>query len=416
MTGIDRLRTLAGAWDEWGLGGTLAEMADQIERELREERDRWDSELCEAQMDKSRVIAVYLEMNKHSLGHGGMEDSPVARWARELRGALKSDASDGSEAQSPSCADADGAADATSEAPKVTREDAEAIAWVRERGGLEAVEARLMPEGYEWPRYDTGEPVMFGDCVENRHGTCTVKSVRFYSGGGVTVYGEDSGAQFVVITEPVMREPIKRAKHQVLAADGEPLEVGQTVWHVATGREYTVRSCTSGGAHLSSDGKPAGYCRAEYLTHQRPVLGADGVPIREGDTVWLVSGGEPAEVAYTIDADASHPDEVVLKGYEDDWPVNADKLTHTKPEQQNARFGTRIVAAIHREITGGDSWERVEEDVDALVDAEINGEGSYNAANAYCNRRGLGEGTSFVLMAQDLMRRCKALAERERGE
>lgn len=199
MTGIDRLRAIAGAWDEWGLGGALAEMADQIERELREERDRWDSELCEAQMDKSRVTAVYLEMERHVSGVEGMEDSPVARWARELRGALKSDASDGRDTQNPSWHDPADAADVTSDAPKVTRDPAEdvsmsaydllpaderdAIAWVREHGGIEGLSRlfqdadnrrvelcaalgidlgkgwseamaamclRLMPEGMEW--------------------------------------------------------------------------------------------------------------------------------------------------------------------------------------------------------------------------------------------------------------------------
>ena len=33
MTGIDRLRNLAGAWDAYGLGGTLGDVARQIERE-----------------------------------------------------------------------------------------------------------------------------------------------------------------------------------------------------------------------------------------------------------------------------------------------------------------------------------------------------------------------------------------------
>lgn len=57
----------------------------------------------------------------------------------------------------------------------------------------------------------------------------------------------------------------------VLAADGKPLREGDTVYHVNTGTEYSVRSVTNGGAHLSKGDKPGGYCRADYLTHERPV-------------------------------------------------------------------------------------------------------------------------------------------------
>ena len=151
MTGIERLRHVAHGWDS----KVISSIADQIDRELREERDCWDSELCEAQMDKHRVMAVYLEMSKHVSGVEGMEDSPVARWARELRRALKSDTSDSTDAQKPSWRDHAETADVTSGAAKVTRDpsedvsvsaydllpadEREAIAWVREHGGLDAV-------------------------------------------------------------------------------------------------------------------------------------------------------------------------------------------------------------------------------------------------------------------------------------
>ena len=57
----------------------------------------------------------------------------------------------------------------------------------------------------------------------------------------------------------------------VLAADGRPLREGETVYHVNSGIEYSVRSVTNGGAHLSKGDKPGGYCKADYLTHERPV-------------------------------------------------------------------------------------------------------------------------------------------------
>ena len=155
MTGIERLRGIGTdyvehSWSEAGKsrGMLMLDIADQIEREH-------EGDLTQYHVPWSKVQDVMLDMERHVLGHEGMEDSPVARWARELRDALKSDASDADEQQSPSCADPDGAADVTSEAPKVTRDPAEdvsmsaydllpeaereAIAWVREHGGLSHV-------------------------------------------------------------------------------------------------------------------------------------------------------------------------------------------------------------------------------------------------------------------------------------
>ena len=60
------------------------------------------------------------------------------------------------------------------------------------------------------------------------------------------------------------------ANKPVLAADGEPLEVGQTVYHIADGKEYTVEELFKDGAMVTHDGITGGRCRAEYLTHERP--------------------------------------------------------------------------------------------------------------------------------------------------
>ena len=234
-----------------------------------------------------RMEEIASEIDRTLSGVEGIEDAPALRWMRGLREALGS-----------------------LHSPRIGYEDIEAARWVREHGGLEhlknslsafemfaegveidmglelygespkercvalrnEVRSRLMPEGMEWPRYEDGGPVMFGDCVENRRGTCTVNSIRFYIGGGVTVYGEDSGAQFVVVTEPVMRESIKRAKHQVLAADDKPLRERETVWGVDSGTRYTVEKITDELIPIK--------CRSEMgstvslhpsqLTHERP--------------------------------------------------------------------------------------------------------------------------------------------------
>lgn len=151
MTGIERLREFVGgispftvvrgvtstAYDmehmeEAGtrLRNFLAAIADQIEREQG------------GRVSRMRVLAVVTKMERHVSGVEGAEDSPVARWARELRRALKSDTNDERDAQNPSCTGTAEAADVTSEEQKVTREDVDAIAWVREHGGLDAVKRR----------------------------------------------------------------------------------------------------------------------------------------------------------------------------------------------------------------------------------------------------------------------------------
>lgn len=198
---------------------------------------------------------------------------------------------------------------------------------------------RAMPQGYEWPRYEDGTTVCFGDEASRLGEVFEVSGICLYRDGSYALnfraYSKD--------------ECVKRPE-EVLASDGEPLEVGQAVWHVATGREYIVRSCTNGGAHLSRDGRPAGYCRAEYLTHQRPVLDAEGVPIKKGDTVYLLPGewcdefpclgfhgGEELEVfddgeAVHVSGSVQCREKEKKVGFRGVCYPQPSQLTHTKPE------------------------------------------------------------------------------------
>ena len=97
MTGIERLREVVHELGRFSfcydLYETLADIADQIERELSVERDRWESDLYEAQVEWNRVTGVCLEMERHCLYNEDTTIRDVARWARELRHAMKSDAS-----------------------------------------------------------------------------------------------------------------------------------------------------------------------------------------------------------------------------------------------------------------------------------------------------------------------------------
>ena len=120
MTGIERLRGVAGFWRE----NKLDDIVDQIERERA----------CDADtIENIRLIVggVVDEMEHHILGHEGMEDSPVARWARELREALGGDGRDPAADVSVSAYDL------------LPQEDREAVAWVREHGGRDEVRMEL---------------------------------------------------------------------------------------------------------------------------------------------------------------------------------------------------------------------------------------------------------------------------------
>lgn len=382
------------------LTGALVGIADQIEREQDVGAGPYDYRLVRMTW---AVRWVMRDMERHLLGHEDMEDSPVARWARELREAL------------------DGRDDEEVTDVATVRADAmEAWRWVRDYGGLErvkqdalcwntaeniaqatldwlarvcpvagiekcgygvaleklddAIKRRLMPEGYEWPRYEDGEPVRFEDELPDFAGTIykTVKSVMFNNYGYVVIDNAGGSANVSVILKSGQR--VKRP--QVLAADGEPLEVGQRVWDVETGKEVTVSKLSPYGdrKHVDvSNGCDTAFVLASKLTHQRPVLDAGGVPIHDGDKVWIVENGHGPRIVKEMHG----PSCVYLLGISAAY--RADQLTHTKPEPR-------------------DSWERIEEDAESVAKLFDNFD-----ADASEDIR-------------SIVHRCRALAERERGE
>ena len=345
MTGIESLlevvRELGDISFCYDLYARLGAIADQIDRELQKERDRWESDLYEAQVEWNRVTGVCLEMERHCLYNEDTVVRDVARWARELRHAMKSDASDECGAQKPSCDGAADPADATFEDRKVTREDRDAITWVREHGGLDSVKklldwvvghcstkqqldfdfwlsgrvmyelgfeedmadrneverrllARLMPEGCEWPRYESGELVKFGDVVSDGDETGRVYYVTFDTVNPVIIGftdetpDQDPGTWLEVSVND--GERVKRPS-KVLDADGVEIRVGDTVWDVEFGCEHVVTKVSDGAVFVAFEDESADRCDPASLTHQRPVLDADGKPLREGEHVYHVETG-----------------------------------------------------------------------------------------------------------------------------
>ena len=104
---------------------------------------------------------------------------------------------------------------------------------------------RLTPRGYEWPRYiDTGELLKYGDAYigidGNNH---RAWHIRFDSNADVHVsYAKDGDCFDGMAWDYFDKgERVKRPGTAAIAADDEPLEIGQTVWPVDGGGPLYVK-------------------------------------------------------------------------------------------------------------------------------------------------------------------------------
>lgn len=251
---------------------------------------------------------------------------------------------------------------------------------------LDALDRRLMPEGYEWPRFESGELVQIGDDVVGRFRADAIKvrSIEFRDGD--TYLCEGCKTDRIILVRP--GERVNRPAPKALASDGEPLEVGQTVYHIADGKEYTVEKLFKGGAMVTHDGITGGRCRAEYLTHRAPVLAADGKPLREGETAWGINGAtyrvtdvRDGEV-FARHIGGSFGAEVESAGGSGLYRLRAEQLSHERP----------------------DSFEQLEKDANDLIYDIGFHLGDYSPSDFK------EEGDSVQDRVRDLVRRAKKLA------
>ena len=418
MTGIERLCGVVEFWKH----NQLEEIVGQIEREQ-----------VEAAADHAIVASVASEMERHVSGAEGMEDSPVYRWARELREALGGDGRAPTEYVSVSAYDLP------------PQEDREAIAWVREHGGLDHVrsqwgylkgranhadhvdrqlekrqrqideshaalrrrneriveleherdelremvrslnaltdemEKRLMPDGMEWPMVD-GKLVDFTTGYEPSLGV--LEAVSIYSNGACEVMGHDGIIKNV--------KDIHVSKPKVLDADGAEIEVGDDLYSVEGGLKLHVGCIDTRNGKIATAEMYAldKWADPAMYTHRAPVLAADGKPLREGETVWGTKGGSYHLTSvhdgkvFARHVGGSFGAEVESAGGEGLYRLRADQLTHERPE----------------------SWERLEEDAkDIMRDIAVY-LGDYSQSDFK------EPGDSIQDRVRDLVRRAKALA------
>ena len=373
----------------------------------------------------------------------------------------------------------------------VREEDREAAEWVREHGGLENVRdawdevvnlcatigcepndesemlqalgdctdiiiKRLMPEGYEWPRYESGGLVLFGDEFINAKGnastlrTIAIKDCRDALGGAV-FWKLGKGACAVTLENG---ERVKRPAPKVLDSEGVECNVGDAVWwvHNKTGNFRIIRIEQDGKCAIHDDDadEPCGMTvPSTELTHKRPVIDADGVEIRVGDEVWDVDGsgpfivsgfvGEPLAVIFEIAECNDLPrkpsqlthrapvlaaDGKALREGETVWSVDSgtrytvEKITDELiPVKCRSEMGSTVSlhpSQLTHERPVADSWERLEEDAKKgscnYFGCDANGCHGCPAYGWSVTRGGNGCGNAKMA---DLMRRAKELAGRD---
>lgn len=424
MTGIERLRELARIWT-WDCKPLveqkkLADIADQIERERACDGDTAEN----IRLIVGRVID---DMERHCLGHEGMEDSPVARWARELREALGGDGRDPAADVSVSAYDL------------LPEEDRDAIAWVREHGGpyavqtkldtlkdtldwlreragiskdelvdydelLDALDRRLMPEGMEWlldawPKWSDGEYCKFGDWwTADKYGDYKPKQLRrlaFFTPEQLREWEQDEGDDFgyewdfMRPSDTTYRpDKVEPPAPKVLDADGVEVEVGDDLYSVEGMLKFHVSAIDRKTGRIATEAMFAldRWADPKMYTHRAPVLAADGRPLREGETVYLTDS--PA--AFVVDDIMTREDGATVVHLKDGAWHLPQYLTHERP----------------------DTWERLEEDAEKPTCdyfGHVGGETCETCPGYADSSPQGGRGCRYAHMA-DLVRRAKKLA------
>lgn len=130
---------------------------------------------------------------------------------------------------------------------------------------------RRLSEGVEWPRFEDGELVKIGDEVEFEGEAAKVRDVAFnaemFSLGVATA--TTSGRVYGAFGEPV-----KRPTPKVLGADGVEIKVGDTVYYDGDPEPLTVGSFDDPGCVYLTSAKGSDgtlyTIEPSLLTHKRP--------------------------------------------------------------------------------------------------------------------------------------------------
>ena len=289
MGSLDRLKDISGFMagfpldDTLGsattraIGGMLGTVALEIERE------REQSAECGSCADAAEWVEE----------HGGL-DAVIERWAGSVPAAhVKKITAGWKEKRDRLIAHARMLEHLLGERRRQVKQLNKTVAEMR---------PRLMPEGMEWPRYESGEPVEFGGKGLDIQGAVrSVNGVKFTQGGFVFIsddmgrpwWANDQGPTEDPCVDPAKR--VKRPAPKALAADGMEIREKGDAWWICEGDERGVHAerlrvetiCPNGLVECSPyNGGTWVYLEPSELYVNKPVPASDGIPLREGETVW----------------------------------------------------------------------------------------------------------------------------------
>lgn len=259
----------------------------------------------------------------------------------------------------------------------------------------DALDRRLMPEGYEWPRFEDGQLLRYGDSYIGDGGdNHRAWQIRFDGNADVHVSRGGDGDGFDRTTWDHFNkgERVRRPAPKVLDADGVEVELGDDLYSVEGSLKFHVSHVDRANGKIATDAMFAidKWADPKMYTHRAPVLAADGRPLREGETVYLTN----SPTAFVVDDIMTREDGATVAHLKGGAWNRPQYLTH--------------------ELT--DSWERLEKDTGKTFTEY------WGCRGFYCSRcPSLIDGKRpdefydcpnkcYHAMTRDIVRRAKALA------
>lgn len=199
----------------------------------------------------------------------------------------------------------------------------------------EAIDRYYLPR----PLFEGGEPAQFGEeFLDNGgdahvlHEICYRDKIARGLGAPVELKATSTRiAEYDGVAYNLRNgERVKRPEQPVLLADGLPAKVGDTAYpnYGRVGQAGTILEIRNqDNVRVGfSDGKDERF-NGKYLTHEKPVLDVDGVPIEVGDELWSVEGDGP----WTVIAPLVGTGRTL---FDDGGCARPDWLTHREPDTQ----------------------------------------------------------------------------------
>ena len=202
---------------------------------------------------------------------------------------------------------------------------------------VQEVMRRLMPEGMEWPHFEDGKPVLFGDVVSDGDETGRVYYVTFDTVNPVIIGftdgtpDQDPGTWIEVSVSD--GERVKRPAPKVLDADGAEIEVGDDLYSVEGMLKFHVSAIDKKSGRIATEAMFAldKWADPKMYTHRAPVLAADGRPLREGEHVYHVETGAELVVKELPKPGAYQAVVVFAPPASHFTSFDPDQLTHERP-------------------------------------------------------------------------------------